>query len=118
MKLIACCGKCFKDIKVTPIKRDRAELEEVLGNTFYLRCEKCGEKSKTHIDEVKAEHSVTNYVKMLTFLILPTILMKILSSYGVISTVPFILCSGFMGAYYFDANSKIKEFNSFRVGKK
>ncbi len=113
LKLIACCDKCYKLTEVLPFSKDRIELQKILGNSFYLKCEHCFYQSRIYIDEVRAV--ISTKIHFLIISIIAISILFVFTKYGIIPLFITLLMSV---VYYQHMNERVKEFNKFRIGKK
>ncbi len=70
MKLYTNCKKCKKEIRFSTWEPDRTRLAMTQGKKLELKCKKCGQTQKYHVNELIAEESkIALIIGLLIFLV-------------------------------------------------
>ena len=67
MRLSVICNECGRTIKVQSFAQDRVELSRLMGEEINLKCKKCGNIKKYHVNKITA--SMSNLLSMLLFIL-------------------------------------------------
>ena len=67
MKLNVICSECGRKINVRSFAQDRVELSRIIGEDINLKCGKCGNEKKYHVNKVTASTSELLSIFMFIF---------------------------------------------------
>lgn len=119
MRLTTTCSGCREQIRVPALMIDnRIELAKKKGMEFELRCEKCGQQNKVHVDDIKAVEGLTTKLVGIVSIFLAIVLTRVFWKYGFIASASFAIPILLITSVRKNQHMKIKQFNLLKYDSK
>lgn len=108
MELFGKCKWCKEEIVIKSMSNTRPELRSEKGDEFAVKCKKCNQSTKLHVNQVRARPSPIIIAAGVLLGILATISLFFLGFIAVISfSIPFY--------FYHSQQKNASLFNSYKV---